>query len=227
MSSNPKNTPGDAAHALAKGAIGMIPVVGSLASEIFGLIVTPPLEKRRAEWMNEVAEKLKGLEAQQVISIEALKDDDQFLDVVLQATTLVLKTSDQEKIKAFKNALLHTAVGEAPNQTKTHLFLRQLDQFTTWHIRILKFIDDPKDWFKKAGIQPPNYISGSISANLNTAFPELNGQNELIDVIWADLGTAGFHHTSGIRTMMTADGALASRTTDLAKEFLDFISDLR
>ena len=49
MMDNPnKTTKGDIAHSIAKSGIGAIPVIGSLASEIFGLIVTPPLEKRRA-----------------------------------------------------------------------------------------------------------------------------------------------------------------------------------
>ena len=56
-----KTTAKDIAHSLVKGGLDAIPVVGSLATEIFGLIVTPPLEKRRAEWMNEIAAKLKEL----------------------------------------------------------------------------------------------------------------------------------------------------------------------
>jgi hypothetical protein len=39
----------DIAHSLVKGGLGAIPVIGSLAAEVFGLVVTPPLEKRRAD----------------------------------------------------------------------------------------------------------------------------------------------------------------------------------
>lgn len=66
----------DVAHSLAKGGLGAIPVVGSLAAEIFGLVVTPPLEKRRAEWMNEIAEKLKELEDAKVINLEELQNNE-------------------------------------------------------------------------------------------------------------------------------------------------------
>lgn len=44
-----KTTKGDLAHSLTKCEPGAIPVIGSLATEIFSLIVTPHLEKRRAE----------------------------------------------------------------------------------------------------------------------------------------------------------------------------------
>jgi hypothetical protein len=219
-----KTTKNDIAHSLTKGGLGMIPVIGSLASEIFGLIVTPPLEKRRAEWMNEVAEKLKELETNGQIDFSELKENAQFIDVVLQATTYALKTSEEEKISSFRNALLNTAKGDSPDKTKCQIFLNQIDKFTSWHIRILNLIDGPRDWFERAGKRPPNYMMGSISSMLKEAFPELKDEDELIAIIWNDLGNIGFHRTSGVNTSMTGDGVLSDRTTPLAKEFIEFIT---
>lgn len=222
-----KTTVGDIAHSLAKGTLGTIPVIGSLATEIFGLIVTPPLERRRAEWMNEIAEKLKVLEENKTIDFQELQNNEQFIDVVLQATTLALKTSEREKIKAFQNAVLNTASGESPDKTISQIFLNQLDSFTTWHIIILKFIDSPRLWFQNANKTPPNYKGGSISSVIKEAFPELKSQDELLDLIWNDLHTAGFHRTNGIKTMMTGDRVLSERTTTFGKQFIEFISNDR
>lgn len=220
-----KTTNKDIAHSLTKGGLGMIPVIGALASEIFGLVVTPPLEKRRAEWMNEIAEKLKELETNRQINLEELKENSQFIDVVLQATAYALKTSEQEKIKAFRNALLNTATGDYPDKTKCQIFLNQIDKFTSWHIRILNLIDSPKEWFERAGKNLPNYnMRGSISSMLKEAFPELKGEDELINIIWNDLGSIGFHRTSDVNTSMTGSGVLSGRTTPLAKEFIKFIT---
>jgi len=212
-------------HSLTKGALGTIPVIGSLAAEVFGLLVTPPLDKRRAEWMNEVAQKLKDLEIKQQINFEELQQNDQFIDVVLQATTYALKTSEKEKIKAFQNAIMNTAVGEAPNETISQIFLNQLDSFTIWHIKILKFIDDPRLWFQKANRTPTKFITGSLSNVLFDAFPELKQQNEMVNVIWNNLRNAGLHSTGDLNAIMTGDGTLSGRTTSLGKKFLDFISD--
>lgn len=98
MSATNKKTSGDITHSLVKGGLGTIPVLGAAAAELFGLVVTPPLERRRAVWMNEVAEKLKELERRGEIDISALATDEKFLDVVMQATTYALKTSEQDKI---------------------------------------------------------------------------------------------------------------------------------
>lgn len=219
-----KTTTKDVIYALTKGGVSSIPVIGALAAEIFSLVVTPPMEKRRAEWMNDIADRLKALEDAGQIKLEDLRENDEFIDVVLQATTYVLKTSEQEKINAFKNALLNTALGESPSKVKSHIFLTQLDKFTVWHIKLLEFIDDPRAWLSKSNRSIPNYMATSIFTIIGDAFPEIKSYGELIDVIWDDLKVAGFHNTSGIRTTMTGDGALSPRTTPLGKEFLDFIS---
>lgn len=214
----------DVAHSLVKGGLGAIPVLGSLAAEIFGLIVTPPLEKRRVEWMNGVAEELKRLEESKVIDFEKLAQNEQFIDVVLQATILALKTSEKEKIKSFQNAILNTASGYCPDKTISQIFLNQLDTFTVWHIKILHFVDNPRGWFQKQGKTTPNYMAGSVSAIIKDAFPELKDQDDLLDIIWNDLRTAGFHKTSDLKTTMSGDGILSERTTVLGKQFLEFVT---
>lgn len=219
-----KTTGTDIAHSLLKGGIGTIPIIGSLAAEIFGLVVTPPLEKRRAEWMNDIAVKLKELVDKKVINFEELQGNEQFIDVMLQATTFALKTSEKEKIKAFRNAILNTATGDSPDKTVSQIFLNQLDKFTVWHIKILNFIDNPREWFKKYNKIPPSYMTGSIYSVLEEAFPELKSQSALVDIIWDDLKTAGFHKTGDLRTMMSGDGVLANRSTVFGSEFVAFIT---
>lgn len=224
MSNINKPTAGDYSYAVAKGGLGAIPIVGSVASELLGLLVTPPLEKRRQNWMTEVGEKLKELEENSKIDLSTLADNEQFIDTVLVATTLALKTSEEEKIKAFQNAILNTALGQASDKTKGQIFLNLLDTFTVWHIKILHFIDNPTKWFENAGQTPPSFMMGSLSSVLINAFPPLSGQQELLDVIWRDLHDNGFHNTGGLMTTMSGDGLLANRTTQLGQEFLNFIS---
>lgn len=219
-----KTTAGDVSHAVTKGVLGAIPIAGSLASELFGLILTPPLEKRRQNWMTEIGKKLQELEEKTQIDLSSLATNEQFIDTVLVATSLALKTSETDKIIAFQNAILNTAMGECPDKTKGQIFLNLLDTFTVWHIKILHFIDNPAKWFENAGQTPPRLLMGSLSSVLKSAFPPLSGQQELLDVIWRDLHDNGLHNTGGLMTTMSGDGLLANRTTQLGKEFLRFIS---
>lgn len=224
MSDKNKPTAGDYTFAFTKGGLGAIPIVGSIASELLGLLITPPLEKRRQDWMMEVGTKLKELEENRKIDLSTLADDEQFIDTVLVATTLALKTSEKEKIKAFQNAILNTALGVSSDKTKGQIFLNLLATFTVWHIKILHFIDNPTKWFENAEQNPPNFMMGSLSSVLTNAFPPLSGQQELLDVIWRDLHDNGFHNTSGLMTTMSGNGLLDNRTTQFGQEFLKFIS---
>ncbi|RRB07402.1 hypothetical protein [Larkinella rosea] len=225
MSDINKTSKADILYATVKAGLGSIPVLGSAATELFGLVVTPPLDKRRQEWMNEVAEKIKLLEQNNLVDFSSLSQNEQFIDTIVQASSIAIKTSEQEKIVALRNAVINTALNEAPDKTKSQIFLNLVDSFTVWHLTILTFFDKPKTWFEKAGQTPPNLMIGNMFSVLKTAFPNLEGQDELVDLIWNDLHDAGLHSTGGLKTMMSGDGTLAERTTRLGKEFIQFISE--
>lgn len=220
-----KETKDDISYSVAKAALGSIPIVGAAASELLQLLVTPPLEKRRNEWMIEVGEKLKQLEQKEELDLTKLASNDVFIDVVLQTTQLALLTSEKEKIQYFKNVILNSAVEENPNITKVHIFLNFISTFTVWHIKILKLFDNPEDWFNKNGKSMPSYMAAGLSNVLEEAYPELTGKRDLYDLIWDDLSRAGLHKTSGLHTTMTGSGLMIQRTTPFGKEFLEFITE--
>ncbi len=58
----PDQDKGDAAYAAGRALLSAIPVAGGAAVEIFQYIITPPIEKRRNEWMKIIGEALKDLE---------------------------------------------------------------------------------------------------------------------------------------------------------------------
>ncbi len=174
--------------------------------------------------METIGDQLKTLEEQNKVLLKDLSTNPQFIDTVVQATSFSLKTSDQEKIMIFKKVIANAAMGEVPDQTHSQIFLDLIDRFTIWHIRILKLFDNPREWYRINGKQPPNFMAGSLLGLLIDAFPELRGQEELMDLISSDLLAAGFHRTTTLRTTMTWDGVLAERTTAFGKKFLDFIS---
>ena len=218
----PEESEKDLVHSAAKGLLDSLPVLGGVATELFSYVIAPPIEKRKIEWMNEVASRIKMLEEEQTLNFEELKNNEQFIDVVLQATTQVLKSSEKEKIEAFQNAVLNTAIGESPGKTECQIFLNQLDTFTIWHIKILKLIDNPKKWYLNENRPLPS--TNSISGLITDAFPRLKGEDELIELIWRDLRNVGFHKTPDIKALMSTDGSFTERTTEFGQKFLKFIS---
>jgi hypothetical protein len=75
----PTSSAGDKAHALAKAGIGSIPLVGAAATELFQMVIAPPLERRRQAWMEAVVEGLRRLEGDKRLDIDQLKYNDTFI----------------------------------------------------------------------------------------------------------------------------------------------------
>lgn len=215
----------DVGYTLAKAGIASIPIVGAAAAEILPLIITPPIEKRREVWMLEVGERLQALEKQRQIKLESLSENDIFVDTVLKISSEALKTSEREKLKYFKNAIVNTAVSPNPDISEINIFVRLITEFTIWHIKILKLFDNPEECYRINEKEFAQYSMVSLSKILFRAYPILYARQDFCDLIWADLGRWGLHNTSDLKTGVSASGLKSSRTTELGKKFLLFIED--
>ncbi|GAB4372782.1 MAG: hypothetical protein Kow0042_16260 [Calditrichia bacterium] len=212
----PKKTKGDAAHAIAKAGLSAIPVIGGPAAELFQNLIQPPLEKRRVEWMQEVGEKLRELE-ESGLNIEKLQENEEFISAFMHASQIALRTHQNEKLQALRNAILNVAKGQAPEEALQNVFLNLIDSFTELHLRILKLFQNPEP--------PPNLSMGSLSNVLEHNIPELRGRRELYDQIWKDLYSRGLVNTDGLHVTMTGHGLGQKRTTGIGDKFLQFIEE--
>jgi hypothetical protein len=105
------------------------------------------------------------------------------------------------------------------------MFLGWVDRFTVWHLRILALLDDPKAWFAARNRPFPAFMTSSLGGVLMEAYPELKDQRGFYDLIAKDLWNSGLLNTDGLHAMMSAAGAGASRTTDIGKQFLQFVNE--
>lgn len=213
----------DITYSLTKAGLGSIPVVGAAASELLGLIVTPPLEKRRSEWMLEVGVRLKKLEETKGIHLESLKENDTFIDIVIQTTQLAIKTSEEEKIKIYQNVIFNSLENHTPELAEIQIFLHLVESFTVWHIKLLVLFDNPKEWLITNGITPPELMMGSMFSVVDEAYPELKPKQKFCNLVWSDLYRAGLVNTDSLSGMMSGNGIYAKRTTEFGDKFLDFI----
>lgn len=212
----PKQSKGDFAHALTKAGLSAIPVVGGPAVELFQLLIQPPLEKRRTEWMAEVGEKLRELEVKG-LKLEDLQKNEEFVSAVMHASHVALRTHKAEKLNALRNAILNVAKGQAPEETVQHLFLNFIDSLTELHLRILKVFHVPSPL--------PNLSMGGLSDVLEHNIPDLRGRRELYDQLWKDLYSKGLVTTDGLHSTMSGHGLAQKRTTGLGDDFLKFIAE--
>jgi hypothetical protein len=212
-----KSSRGDTAHALVKAGLSAIPVVGGPAVELFQLLVQPPIERRRQEWMHQIGEKLQELEAKG-LKLEDLQENEPFITAVMQASSAAVRTHQTAKRAALRNAILHIAIGQGPEETLQHLLLSFIDEFSEMHLRVLAFARSPK---------PPNNISaGGLSHVLEDNIPALRGQRTLYDQLWKDLYLRGLVNTESLHVMMTGNGLAQSRTSPLGETLLNLVADV-
>lgn len=237
----------DYAHLAIKIGLGTIPVFGGGAAEIFGALVSPSHERRKQQFMQDVVDRLAELEAKGKIRIEDLKDNEEFVSAATTAAHIALRNHRKEKLEALRNAVVNIAVGDAPDDTRQHMFLRMVDEFTPWHVRVMGLWRQPKLFIDRLVVKSglPREIV-TIEDFTCLAFPGLLEAQEILSVIYSDLRTRQlvqgswndeFDSTSlGIleamrnpenysRSMMKAGEAFLKRTTKLGDQFLSFITD--
>ena len=234
----PTGSKGDVAQEIVKAAISAAPLVGGPAAEIFGMVIAPPLQRRQAAWMEEIAEGLKQLEGKvEGFKIENLKENEQFVSTVLAATQAAIRTHQQEKREALRNAVLNVAVGsgldqdaeacgfQGPQGRREAIFLSLIDRYTAWHLRILRLFQNPLELGAAKGQRPENYyIGGSRARLLEAYYPDMQGQRQFYDITVSDLHAQGLLAIQDLQTMVTAQGMFQKATTDWGDRFLAFIT---
>lgn len=220
----PQPTSGDTAHAVARSGLGAIPIAGTAAVEVLNAIVTPPLERRRTEWMQNVGECLRRLEEEKGINLEELRDNDTFIDVATQVTLAAIRTSKREKLDCLRNALLNSVLPDPPDEAYQNLFINFVETFSVWHIKILDLFCGPEAWAQKNNTAF-NVGMGGLGTIIENAFPEMQGRRQLYDQIGKDLAYRGLAGTDNLHVTMTGHGLLQKRSTQLGDEFIKFVSD--
>ena len=228
MSDNEKHRPpvadkADAAHAIARAGLGVIPYAGTAAVELLSVIVTPSLEKRRTEWMEDVGSALRRLESDMGFVLESLQENETFIDAALEASQIAAKTSSEEKRRALLNAILNSALPDPPEESMQKMFLSFIDTLTTWHIKLLYLFNDPPTFFEKKQANLPNISMGASSQMVEAAYPELRGRREIYDLVWKDLYSRALVNSDSLHVMMTGSGVIAKRTTVIGEQFIGFI----
>jgi hypothetical protein len=217
----PKKNIGDHLHLAGRTILSVIPKFGGAAVELFNAVITPPLERRRNEWLKSLADRLSCLEQEGRLRIEDLANNDEFVSAVLQATTAALRNHRREKLEALRNAVLNSALGLSPEDTKREIFLSLVDQFSALHLKALAALADSTG--RKSGARVKTNIE-AITDSALTSMPELKSESDLVRIVVEDMCHKGllFWTRNGLVSFIPTD---ARQITPLGEEFLRFISE--
>jgi len=208
-------TTGDWMHAIAKATLSAVPVVGGPAGELFGFLVIAPASKRKDQWIRSIEERLVALEAKIPGLIESLSSNDEFVTATLHATQVAMRSHQEEKLTALRNAILNVAAGTAPEVDRQLLFLEWVDAFTPTHFAFLETI-------------ARSFTGGQRRPIL----ARLSADREFTDAVVNDLNTRGLliDHRPYIARNRESSAPLVTRQWDLSalgRQFVAFIEEGR
>ncbi|WP_445362961.1 hypothetical protein ACJJIQ_21135 [Microbulbifer sp. ANSA003] len=212
------------AHRITRAAVSGIPVLGGAMVEAFNALIEPPMARRRSIWMAQVTEAINDLYEKGIITEENLQTNEQFFTTLVQASNAAMRNHQEEKISAYRNIVLNSALPGAPSDTLQQLFLNLIDSCTLLHIVLLKLFQGPQEWAAANSHQFPNWTMGSISHVIENAYPQLKNQKAIYELVWSELYRSGLFNTEGLNTTMSENDMFGKRTTALGDQFISFIS---
>ena len=212
---------GDRLHSAAKAALGAVPVAGATLQEVFASTWLPPLEKRRNAWMQSITERMLRLETENRLKFEDLQQDEAFVTLMLNAGAAAVRTHEDEKLNALRNAVLNAACAEQPDRNVELQFVSLVDQLSGWHLRLLLLLADPTRGMDE-GHPLRTAVLRSVIPVVEVQVPELRGKPHLIDQLLDDLFNKGL---TVVRAAVVAPGypALGKRTSSLGDAFLQYV----
>ena len=226
----PRRTRADAVHAGIRGGLQAIPIVGGLAAEVFQALIAPPLERRRDEWMAQIAQDLEDITTRGGPSAAALLQDESFVTMFVQATQIAVRNHHKEKTEALRAAVSNSAT--APDlRDDLHLsFIRYVDELSPSHIILLRVLLQ----------RHPEVSSAKSYEDLYNACVGLlpfSPSRDVFKMLVLDLQTRGLirisgdiddfddiYHADAIITEETRDDLPRLLVTEVGRAFIEFTS---
>jgi hypothetical protein len=205
-------------------------------------LIFSPATKRGDRWIDEYLSKAVQTIAEKAAPsvVENLSNNESFLTVVLQATSIALRNHQKEKLEALRNAIINSVLPNAPDESLQLMFLNFIDSFTPCHLIMMDFIDNPREWCRKNNIRISEIMNRfkyndigqyrNHSDFLEEIFPGIKNNSYIYEQALEDITAKGLLISSdggqkvsdvGINILDLHKSAVSLSNT--GKQFIDFI----
>lgn len=230
VSAVPPHEPADDTLAyVGKAALGAIPLVGSIAAETLAHALDMRQAERQHDFNLKVAhaltEALERLDAS--LTVEDVVDSDEFIAAITRAQRVASETASLSKRRRLAAAVVNGGRWAPFSASEREQFARLVEDFGELHIFLLHYFADPKAWLDAHDLESAyrNIHMGSVSTALSAALgaPEDDWRAPVTQAV-NDLSSNGLADVP-LRTLMSADGVIASRTSEKGRRFLTFLDE--
>jgi hypothetical protein len=240
----PEAEGGDVAYKAIEKAIDSVPILGPITTTVLSQFLAPALERRREEWLKELAKAIDGLESRGgSINLKTLASNEEFISSTIHATRIAVSTHLQEKRDMLRNALMNVAIGNAPSdELVTQIYWKAIEDLSTDHIKLLRllWIGDrdtlPTKQEELAYYAQMGYGKYGFRELLPTQCPSLARSPALLRLAMDDLRALGFikpdaswspnpSRSVSESDRVAKDASFRNTATQLGAGFVRFIAD--
>ncbi len=133
-----KNSDSDKVYNVGKAIINLLPG-GSLGSYIYETYVKYPANQRLDNFLLNLVEAIKEIEDK----VESFSPDSPiFQTALISALGTVMRHHQEKELEALRNTVLNAGLPNAPEADIQRMFLNWLDEFTSWHLMLLKYLHE-------------------------------------------------------------------------------------
>lgn len=225
---------GVAAVTSALEASGCEPFMASTVGQFLGGYFSAAFSRRKDAWVEQLASGVKWL-LSNALTKEDLASNEELLDLMLEATSVAMRTRHESKRIALRNAIANAGTEHAPTEAKQRLFVRLIDEIDLRHMSLLVLMHNPAEFAAARG-QPLDAVREvSVVLEMSTGKPSPRSLRSLVGSLLADDIPPGLEDLTkqdlvrmglvdqGIRfNVRCSDKSLLS---ELGEEFMRFIKD--
>lgn len=200
--------------------LSQIPVVSAF-SKFCEDFVQDNWQERIDLWKEDVVKRLSQLDTE---TEQKIRETSNFSSLLASAQRGALEDIEEDKVALYVNAVVNSIKKEDIDDTKKHIFLNMLRDFTLLHIEALKFFSQPHQ--QAASFQHQVTLSQRTMYDIIVEMePKLDGGEAILDAVLQDLKTKSMLLIDRVDNIHMSFG-INKLTTDLGDEFIDFISEL-
>lgn len=214
---------------LAVAGLSQVPIVSAFATfveEYANLSWQERIETAQKIILDKVAQQGKQFE-------QRSRDRSNFASVLGNAYQSALTDVDENKVPLYANAFINAINREALENTKVHIFLNLLRDFSILHIKVLRYFSTThkETYYIQQHMNTFRMRSQEdvILDIIRQAAPDIAEDEYLLNTVMNDLYTKRVLQVPSLfelhKVGMSIDKTINKMTTKLGDEFLNFIED--
>lgn len=207
---------------IAKELIKKLPVLDTLIKPLEDYMDLQ-WQKRIDKFIEELYVKISKLESSEIDIFYKIPN---FSQIFVNVSHGAIKDISEDKIKYYVNSIISVIRQENFNDSKIHIFLNYLREFSFNHIKILEFFNNPDKYFPKQTFMTVVSEFRNMTDEIKSVCPELIEDVNMFDIVTNELHEKGLLKHKDIlchTNLLKFGSGIEKCTTNLGDEFLNFI----